>query len=71
MAQAYGRPVDLSNAEILERLVALNHARAAEETQGHVRWLRPEFQVGSPAPKPDYAGSLPVRKTINKRRTAE
>ncbi len=29
---------------ILERLVALNHERAAEEKRGHVRWLRPEFQ---------------------------
>ncbi len=33
---------------ILERLVALNAERAAEEARGHVRWLRPEFQ------DPDY-----------------
>ncbi len=29
---------------ILERLVALNAARAAEEARGLVRWLRPDFQ---------------------------
>ncbi len=29
---------------LLERLVALNAKRAAEETAGTVRWLRPEFQ---------------------------
>jgi hypothetical protein len=34
----------LSDEEILERLVALNHERAAEEARGVVRWLRPDFQ---------------------------
>jgi hypothetical protein len=29
---------------ILERLVALNAERAAEESRGLIRWLRPEFQ---------------------------
>ena len=29
---------------LLERLVALNAKRAAEEAAGTVRWLRPEFQ---------------------------
>ncbi len=41
---AYGWPATLSDDEILERLVALNAQRAAEEAQGTVRWLRPEFQ---------------------------
>ncbi|MEX2036508.1 MAG: class I SAM-dependent DNA methyltransferase, partial [Xanthobacteraceae bacterium] len=31
--------------EILEKLVALNHERAAEERRGHVRWLRPDYQI--------------------------
>ncbi|QDU86846.1 hypothetical protein Pla175_01990 [Pirellulimonas nuda] len=44
VAEAYGWPVDLSDEEILERLVALNHERAEEERRGLVRWLRPEFQ---------------------------
>lgn len=30
--------------ELLTRLVALNHQRAAEEKQGLIRWLRPEYQ---------------------------
>ncbi|MFA6173950.1 MAG: DNA methyltransferase [Kiritimatiellales bacterium] len=44
VAEAYGWPVNLSDEEILERLVALNAARAAEEAQGKIRWLRPRFQ---------------------------
>jgi hypothetical protein len=45
VAAAYGWPVDLTDAEILERVVALNAARAAEEARGKIRWLRPEFQA--------------------------
>ncbi|MCA9116910.1 MAG: class I SAM-dependent DNA methyltransferase, partial [Planctomycetaceae bacterium] len=44
VAAAYGWPADLTDEQILERLVELNHQRAAEEQQGHIRWLRPEFQ---------------------------
>ncbi len=43
-AAAYGWPADLSDDEILHRLVDLNRERAAEEARGHVRWLRPEYQ---------------------------
>jgi len=42
---AYGWPAALSDDDILERRVALNHERAAEEKRGLVRWLRPEFQA--------------------------
>ncbi len=42
--EAYGWPVTLTDEEILERLVALNAERAAEEERGLIRWLRPEFQ---------------------------
>ncbi|MFT4560026.1 MAG: hypothetical protein ACI92S_005423, partial [Planctomycetaceae bacterium] len=42
--EAYGWPVTLTDEEILERLVALNTERAAEEQRGLIRWLRPEFQ---------------------------
>ena len=41
---AYGWPTSLTDEEILERLVALNAERAAEERRGLIRWLRPEFQ---------------------------
>jgi hypothetical protein len=41
---AYGWPHDLTDEQILERLVALNKERADEEKRGIIRWLRPEFQ---------------------------
>ncbi len=42
---------DESDAILLERLVALNAERAAEERQGLIRWLRPAFQApGEPTP---------------------
>ena len=44
VADAYGWPADLADEEILERLVALNAERAAEEKKGIIRWLRPEYQ---------------------------
>ncbi|WP_439521601.1 class I SAM-dependent DNA methyltransferase [Marivita sp.] len=44
VAEAYGWPVELSDEDILFRLVALNKERAEEEAQGHIRWLRPEYQ---------------------------
>jgi hypothetical protein len=47
VAAAYGWPADLSEDEILARLVALNAERAAEEAAGVVRWLRPEYQAPS------------------------
>lgn len=53
VAQAYGWPADrgsgsgagLAPAEIVARLVALNHERAAEEKAGTIRWLRPDYQI--------------------------
>ena len=44
VAEAYGWPTDLSDEEILSRLVALNRERALEEAAGRVRWLRPDYQ---------------------------
>ncbi len=31
--------------QLLTRLVALNHERAAEEKRGLIRWLRPDYQA--------------------------
>ncbi len=45
VSAAYGWPASLTDAEILERLVALNAERAAEEGRGVVHWLRPEYQA--------------------------
>jgi hypothetical protein len=44
---AYGWPATLTDAEILERLVALNTERAAEEKRGIIHWLRPDYQAKS------------------------
>jgi hypothetical protein len=44
VAQAYGWPANLPESDLLARLVALNKTRAAEESRGVVRWLRPEYQ---------------------------
>ena len=45
VAAAYGWPADLSDEEILTRLVTLNKQRAKEEARGIVHWLRPEYQI--------------------------
>jgi len=44
VADAYGWPADLSDEDILLRLVALNKERSEEEARGHIRWLRPDYQ---------------------------
>ena len=41
---AYGWPHDLTDEQILEKLVKLNAERSEEERKGLIRWLRPEFQ---------------------------
>jgi hypothetical protein len=41
---AYDWPTGLEDEAILQRLCDLNAERVAEERQGLVRWLRPEFQ---------------------------
>lgn len=45
VAAAYGWPNDLAPAEIVARLVALNAERVKEEAEGHIRWLRPDYQM--------------------------
>ncbi|WP_156681162.1 class I SAM-dependent DNA methyltransferase [Sphingomonas profundi] len=60
VSEAYGWPADVSDDAILERLVALNKERAAEEAKGKVRWLRPEFQAPAyVAPAEQVALALP------------
>lgn len=59
-ADAYGWPRDLSDEAILQRLVALNAERAREEAAGHVRWLRPDYQI------PRFAkGAAPKTGTLD------
>ena len=80
---AYGWPPTLTDAEILERLVALNVERAKEEASGLVRWLRPDYQnPGGAQPQQtslavevepeakagtQRAGKLPWPKTLSER----
>jgi len=66
VAQAYGWPANLPESDILARLVALNKIRAAEESRGVVRWLRPEFQ------NPDGVTGevLPLAATVTKKAVA-
>ena len=45
----YGWPAGLSEEQILERLVALNAERAAEEARGIIRWLQPEYPAAGGA----------------------
>jgi hypothetical protein len=45
VADAYGWPADLSDEQIVARLVALNAERRADEKRGRVQWLRPEYQL--------------------------
>ena len=53
------RPADLSDNGILTRLVALNQERGKEKASGHIRWLRPDYQIprfGSAKDKLDLTG---------------
>ena len=52
VATGYGWPADLSEPEILTRLVALNAERFAEERAGQIRCLRPEYQCRSVGTEP-------------------
>ena len=64
---AYGWPRELTGDALLARLVALNAERRAEEAQGRVRWLRPDYQrprfakgtVAGPQQAGDLIGALP------------
>lgn len=57
VTKAYGWSEDITDEEVLVRLVALNKERAAEEAKGLVHWLRPEYQA------PDY--SAPITQTLD------
>jgi hypothetical protein len=62
---AYGWTATLTDAEIVERLVALNAERAKEEACGLIRWLRPEYQ--NPGSTQSHQRGLAV-PTLNPRR---
>jgi len=60
---AYGWNDLPNDATLLERLVALNAERHAEEAQGTIRWLRPAFQNPQSA-QAKMAGMEVVQPTI-------
>jgi hypothetical protein len=57
---AYGWPTTLTDAEILERLVALNAERAKEEASGLIRCLRPEYQNPNGSQSEQTALAIPA-----------
>jgi hypothetical protein len=59
---AYGWPPELADEALLERLVALNEARSAEEAAGQVRWLR--------SPTTEDAGAVNGELAVSGRITA-
>ena len=63
VAGAYGWPADLTNTDIIARLVALNAERVAEEARGHIRWLRPEFQAPKDTSRPAVQTEMAVEGT--------
>ncbi|MEX2181321.1 MAG: DNA methyltransferase [Gemmatimonadaceae bacterium] len=50
VAKAYGWSWPLEQEEVLERIVALHDERVEEESEGKVRWLRPDYQIPRFAP---------------------
>lgn len=64
VAAAYGWPADLPDAEIVARVVALNAERRAEEADGKIRWLRPEFQAPEEARRPAVQREMDVGEGI-------
>lgn len=63
VAEAYGWPVDVSDEDILERLVELNRVRHLEEIGGKVRWLRPDYQNPSGEALASTTGKLAVEES--------
>ena len=62
VAAAYGWDAALADADLLDRLVTLNRARADEESRGLIRYLRPAYQ--QPHVVPASAGSAAVQTDL-------
>ena len=71
VAAAYGWPNDLSDAQIVDRLIVLNQHRAEQEACGEVRFLRPGYQAtrvtmtGRPRTAEINLPSAPVRTNLS------
>ena len=64
VAAAYGWQPNLSAPQIVERIVALNAARHAEEAAGTVHWLRPAFQAPTATARPAVQSELDVPSDV-------
>ena len=71
VADAYGWPTDLPEADLLSRLVRLNLARAQEEQAGHIRYLRPAYQAPDAQQTTLAIGSDPSGKTTAPAKTGK
>ena len=77
VAQAYGWPSGLDEQGVLARLTTLNAERAAEERQGLVRYLRPQYQNPTAAAQgllvdvTDAANPVEAKKAVFPRKLAE
>ncbi|MFH1500033.1 MAG: DNA methyltransferase [Verrucomicrobiota bacterium] len=60
LADRLARGDETLEQALLTRLVALNHARAAEEAKGTIRWLRPDYQNPQGATKAATQTALDV-----------
>ncbi|RZJ43286.1 MAG: class I SAM-dependent DNA methyltransferase [Brevundimonas sp.] len=58
--QAYGWPGAISDAEIVQNLVLSNRRRQAEEAQGDIAWLRPDYQRDRATEPEPVAQLLPL-----------
>lgn len=71
---AYGWPQNITEPELLQRLVELNATRAQEEAQGITRWLRPSYQAADGPtimdPNESEPESNPPTKSPTKRKPA-
>lgn len=70
VAEAYGWSPALSDQAILQNLVALNQERAAEEANGIIRYLRPEYQNPEAAQAARQSELIQVSTTTKPARTA-
>jgi hypothetical protein len=62
---AYGWRTNLTDEQIIEKLITLNMVRSTEERRGFIRWLRPDYQIdhlGALAHRVDKVQSISVRK---------
>jgi hypothetical protein len=69
--RAYGWEPEITDEQIIARLVSLYAERAAEERRGFIRWLRPEYQLdrfGALAHRADRVQTISVARARKSKR---